>query len=353
VRLSARRTLLAAALALTLAACGSHDEPKVVVGARAENFRVLYRVVRGTAASARDVSWEVLSVKRPFLASDLTFGSRPNLHSLGEPVSGTLTDIDHLYAVDGAHVRTIAGRQPGLPTGDQALLDVTTLATRHNLARVMGTARVIGRACTIVRFLEPPVGGLDPLRDDKGHDDLCIARDGIVLRETWTLKGRVVQSRVAVEITKAPDDAFDTTNAEPLPGGVAAPRVEPLRDVPGPPAPAGYTLATAVDFFFPRADDATQLAYASKVWAYAKGADEITVEQGAGQVRPWSAAQETPLRLGSRQAAYVVRSDGIEIHWTTAQTWVRVRGATSLAALVPYALLVSNSDSSPAALVPK
>jgi hypothetical protein len=115
-----------------------------------------------------------------------------------------------------------------------------------------------------------------------------------------------------------------------------------------PPTPSGYDAASAVDFFLPRADAPTQLAYASKVWAFAKGADEITVELGAGQVVPWSQDQDKALRVGPRDAASVIRSDGIEIHWTNADHWVRVRGSVSLLALFPYARLVNSWDSSPA-----
>jgi hypothetical protein len=93
------------------------------------------------------------------------------------------------------------------------------------------------------------------------------------------------------------------------------------------------------------------LAYASKVWAFAKGGDEITVELGAGQVVPFTNDQAKPFRLGPRQAASVLRSDGIEIHWISGDDhWIRVRGSVSLARLVDYALLVSSWDSSPAAV---
>ncbi|HVT76644.1 MAG TPA: hypothetical protein VHD87_06405 [Acidimicrobiales bacterium] len=313
----------------------------------------MYRVERSENAAQPSTVWELLSVKRPFVASDLTFKTRPNLKRLGTPLSGTLTDVDHLYSVDGGLLRKVAGRQPGLPTGDQALLSVANDARARNLVHVKGHARVLGRTCTILEFVEPPVGGLSAFTQSGNHDDICLTPGGVILRDTWTLDGRVVQRREALSITSAPDSTFDTTNAQDLPGGVPAPRVSPLDEgTPPPPTPPGYTLATALDFALPRTDAPSQLAYGSKVWAFAKDADEITVEVGGGQVRPWNPVEDKALRLGPRAAASLIRSDGVDIHWVNGDHWVRVRGALPLVRLVPFALRVSNWDSSPAA-VPK
>lgn len=340
-----------AALVVMTGACGN-DRTKVVIGARTPSFRVLYRVTHSEAGPAT-TAWEVATMRRPFLSSDLSFKKRPHLAALGAPDTGSITDADHLYALNGGTLRRVAGRQPGIGVGDQALLDVAPDAVKHKLARVKGHKTILGRTCTNIEFVEPPVGGLAPLPDDQeNHDDLCIDRGGLILREQWTLKGRVVVTREALEITKAPADAFDVSAAEPVTGSLAVPRATPMTDTAAPPAPKGYTLADAVDFFLPRSDAPDQLAYASKVWAFTKGAALITVELGAGQVVPWNTDEERPLSLGARHAASVVRSDGIEIHWENGDHWVRVRGPLALKPLVPYARVVNNWDSSPAA-VPK
>lgn len=350
----ARRVAAAALAALVLAgACNKSSPAHLVASQRTASFRVLYRVVHSAAGEAGTPTWEVLTVGRPFRSSDLTYERRPNLHALGRPDSGNVTDVDHLYSHDGTTLKVVAGRQPGLGSGDQALVDIAPDAVRRGLARVKGAATVAGRGCTTVEFAEPPVGALAPLRDDANHDDICLTAGGVVLREIWTLDGRVVLTRQAVAFADVPADAFDTSSAEPLGEGVAVPRAQPMQaGVTPPPTPPGYASATAVDFFLPRADAPDQLAYASKVWAFTKGARFISVELGAGQVVPWNKQQDNSLRLGARATGSVVRSDGIEIHWTTGDHWVRVRGPMRLVALVDYARSVSNWDSS-AAAVPK
>jgi hypothetical protein len=93
-----RRTCWRAALAtlVVAGACGGSPHPKAVVHARTESFRVLYRVVHSEVVGNPTVAWEVLTVKRPFVASDLTYTKRPDLDALGEPQTGTLADAEHL-----------------------------------------------------------------------------------------------------------------------------------------------------------------------------------------------------------------------------------------------------------------
>jgi hypothetical protein len=347
-----RRAALAALL--LAGACTTSHPHKVVVGARAPSFRVLYRVLHTEAENHPTVAWELLTVQRPFLASDLNFKTKPNLDALGAPDSGSLTDVDHLYTYSGDALHVIAGRQPGLGAGDQALIEITNDAVARKLARVKQTAVVAGRSCTTVQFVEPPVGELAAFTKAKSHDDVCITRDGIILREQYTLNGRLLLTRQAVQITDVPDGAFDTSAAQDVTSGLPVPRVAPMEaGLTPPPTPNGYAADVAVDFFFPRPDAPTQLAYASKIWTFTKGASLITVELGAGQVVPWSRAHNRSVQLGANRASSVVRSDGIEIHWTNQDHWMRVRGPMPLVQLLAYARQVSSWDSSAAAAVPK
>jgi hypothetical protein len=345
-----RRAALAALV--LLAACGGASHPKVLAGARTPSFRVLYRVVHSEGGKPT-IESQVVTEQRPFFASDFSYPTKPDLAAPGAPRGGTMTDVDHLYSHDGTTLRRVSGRQPGLGGGDQALLNVAHEAVARQRARVKPASVVNGKRCTVLQFAEPPVGGLSRFRDKQNHDDICIDRGGVILREQWTLNGRVVLTRQAVQLAAVPDGAFDTSAAEDVGAGLAIPRVAPMdAGLTPPPTPKGYAAATAVDFFLPRADAPSQLAYASKVWAFAKAGDEITVELGAGQVIPWSPDDDKTFALGRRNVASLVRSDGMEIHWASADHWIRVRGSVSLAALVPYARSVSNWDSS-AAAVPK
>jgi hypothetical protein len=354
------------AVALFLGACAADHAAapvSVLVSVKATQYRVLYKVERTAAPGEHGVAWEVLTVVRPFLASDLTFDQRPtDLMSAEQatPVSGTVSDIDHLYSVEGETVRRIAGRQPGTPNGDQSLASIAVDAVKAGAARVGGRQRIIGRTCTDLVLYEPPAGPLHSLDKTDNHDDLCLDRSGIMLRERWTLNGKVVQTRRAVAVAEGEmlpaetrDAALDTSSADEAPALLAIPRTMPMEGNPTPPpTPAGYALASAVGFTLPRADVPSAIAYGSNVWAYAKGPDAITVEAGAGQVLPWRPDTERRVTVAGRHAAAVIRSDGTEVHWRTADGWVRVRSTQRLADTLRYARLLSSWDSSPAA-VPK
>jgi hypothetical protein len=276
-------------------------------------------------------------------------------------VSGTVSDIDHLYSVDGDTVRRIAGRQPGPPNGDQSLASIAVDAVKAGAARIGGARRrIIGRTCTDLVLYEPPAGPLHALDKTNNRDEMCLDRSGIMLRERWTLNGKVVQTRTAVAVLEGEmlpaatrDTALDTTTAEDAPAVLAIPRTMPMEGNPTPPpTPAGYTLASAVGFTLPRADVPSAVAYGSNVWAYANGPDAIIVEAGAGQVLPWRPDTERRVAVAGRRAAAVIRSDGTEVHWRTGEGWVRVRSTVRLADTLRYARLLSSWDSSPAA-VPK
>src|SRR5204862_8203062 len=96
----------------------------------------------------------------------------------------------------------ISGRQPSPGTGDQWLVAQLADAVGRKLAKPVGKATVAGRACIDYRFAEPPVGPIAELGEGD-HDDLCLTADGLLLRDVWTLKGRVIQRRAAVEVDES------------------------------------------------------------------------------------------------------------------------------------------------------
>src|SRR4051794_11255258 len=90
-------------------------EPK---NPRPASYRIVYHVEQPGAASNAE-RWEELTVRRPFEARSAVFSQRPGPGAT--PGSGTLATIDHLYQIRPDGLQEIAGRQPGPPTGDQAL----------------------------------------------------------------------------------------------------------------------------------------------------------------------------------------------------------------------------------------
>lgn len=309
-------------------------------------YRILYRV-HNAAGQSTQVLWQQLTVKRPFLASDATFPVRPGPGD--PPVGGTVTSVDGLFSLSPSGTRKIAGRQPGVGTGDQALGPVLREAARRQLAKAGGRRTVAGRACHDIRVLEPPAGAIKALGNQKaGFDDLCLDDDGLVLREEWHLQGRVVLRREAVEVDTEPsglDTAFDVSAATGGDPTLAAPAADPLTQVDSgvtaPVPPAGYRQEAAVDFRFPDPQRQGGLAYVSQVWAFARGADVITVEIGTSEIgiHPWGESDVTrPVTLKAGQKAEsVVRSDGGEIRYAGAKRWIRVRGTVDLKALAAYA----------------
>jgi hypothetical protein len=164
----------------------------------------------------------------------------------------------------------------------------------------------------------------------------------------WTLGGRVVQRRTAVQLELSPpgiDATFDTTGAVPAPesGPVAAPAAEGSSFVVDPVPPSGWSLAARDAFVLRQPGDIGAVTlYTSTVWAFTRGADLMTVEAGDSRASgrsPWlttdlSRAVQLPVGPGRS----VIRNDGAEIRVDLGgDRWTRVRGTVPLAMIEDYA----------------
>ena len=202
------------------------------------------------------------------------------------------------------------------------------------------------------RFAEPPSGPIRPIDNAVGHDDLCIDTAGLIMAETWTYHGSVVETRTAIAATVESEwpnsipRPPSTAHAQPAkPGAALVTRVRhPASFLAPPPAPAGYQPAgEPVTFRLPDPQAPTQIVAATVVWSFANGPRVITVEAGEerGGTLPWQPGDtvtdtvQVPA-LGSASTA--LRSDGPEVRINAgAGRWVRVRGTVSLPVLVAYA----------------
>jgi hypothetical protein len=293
----------------------------------------------------------VLAVRRPFAAADLTYADQPG--SGAGPVAGYMSTERALYSVDPTGTHLVAGRQPGLPSGDQDLAtQLPELVARH-LAAATGTRlTVAGRRCRVFRFLEPPSGPVKPLAGSGDHDDVCLDGAGLVLSEVWHYRGGVVYGRRATEVTFP---------GEPLPqvpasggGGASAPTLvpdtTPRSFLAPPPAPPGFHGMGSFDFRLPDPQNPAVLEAASVVWSFADGPDLVTVEAGteAGGALPWQGAGPpgTPVTLAGLGPGWTaIRSDGAEVRIDLGHgEWVRVRGTEAASWLARYAGVLARQD---------
>ncbi|MEN3272439.1 MAG: hypothetical protein V7636_1200 [Actinomycetota bacterium] len=337
----ARHVASLVALAVLAASCGRSSPGALEPTTPARAFRIVYRIEQPNAATR----WGELVVQRPFRVRAGLFDDRPRRGD--RPEAGTLTTDDGLFQLRAEGLQEISGRQPSPGTGDQWLVSQLADAVRRKLAKRVGKATVVGRDCTDYRFAEPPVGPIAELGEGD-HDDLCLTTDGLLLREVWTLKGRVIQRRTAVEVDtsgRGLDDLLDVSPATEAPpsGPVAAPTDAGASFLPDPTAPKGYSLA-ARDAFALRqpSEQGPVTLYTSTVWAFTRGAELVTVEAGdssaSGKV-PWLDSDPSrPVTLPIGNGTTVVRNDGGEVRIDLgSNSWVRVRGTIPLADLVRYA----------------
>lgn len=314
------------------------------------SYSILYRVVQNGVPH-----WEVLSVQRPFTASDLTYTGAVPPRSGDSAAAGNMSTATGLYAVDAQAVRLVSGRQPGPPSGDQFVGAALSELASRGLAEDLGTTSTIaGRRCTLYRFAGPPSGAVAPRDHAADHDDLCFDAAGLELSESWTYHGAIVLRRTAVRVRTSAEPGADASLPTPpslagaIPvgrgGATITPDAHPSTFIAPPPTPSGFTPSgTAVDLTFADPQDPAQTVATSVVWAFTRGPRVVTVEAGSERSGglPWNArdtvARSTHL-AGLGAASTVVRSDGFEVRVDLGGgAWVRIRGTVSLDELVAYA----------------
>jgi hypothetical protein len=345
-RIVAASVLLAVAVAAGITALvwpGSSS----AFGPAPRSYVVLYRnVINGVT------QWEVLAVRRPLAGSDLTYrtSTRPTADAV--PDAGTISTATALYTATADGVRLVSGRQPGPVSNDLWL----SIELREAIARGVAldqheSRQFAGMRCAVYRLADPPSGPLHRVDMSVGHDDLCLAHNGLVLSETWTYHGSVVEQRTAMTVSMGAWPAGvprPSSIGSAGPGSTAAATVTPDADptsfLASPASPAGFRRATSpVDFQLPDSSHPTQIVASTVVWSFVRGGDIVTVEAGRerGGVLPWSAADSPtrPVSLrGLGAASTALRSDGPEVRVDLGDgRWVRVRGTIPLSELVRYA----------------
>ncbi|MHB1445514.1 MAG: hypothetical protein ACYCTI_05035 [Acidimicrobiales bacterium] len=137
-------------------------------------------------------------IQRPFYGSDITYSSS------GKVFSGAVTGPSGAYIFESSPHPHWGLLETGTfrATGDDQAAPALALAVQHGLARVIGSARVLGRPCTVVRT-NGPVGATVAAPTASDYTDICLDdATGQVLDEVWVLYGKLVRQRLAT--------AFDT-----------------------------------------------------------------------------------------------------------------------------------------------
>jgi hypothetical protein len=297
--------------------------------------------------------WEVLSVRRPFNGSDLTYRTPTRPGPGARADAGTISTRTGLFTENTSGVHLVSGRQPGPPSADLWVSVEMPEAISRGLAQDQhAVRRIAGRQCAVYRVADPASGPLHPLDAAVGHDDLCISREGLVLSETWTYHGKVVEQRTAVSVSldrawprslPRPGSTSDAGSPDSA-GAVVRADPRPATFIASPSAPAGFRAAgEPVSFRLPDSEHPALTVASTVVWAFQDGVRVITVEAGVqrGGRLPWSPTDtmtRTVRLAGLGEATTALRSDGPEVRIDLGQgRWVRVRGTVTLPSLTAFA----------------
>jgi hypothetical protein len=159
-------------------------------------YSVTYRITEPDTP----VQVERKVIDRPFWGRDITYNPK------GRPTSGAVTGPGGAYLF-------LTSPQPhwGLletgtyrATGDDQAAAGLALAVRYHRAKVIGTRRVLGRLCTVVRT-NGPIGAGVSAPDGSNYTDICLdQRTGQMLDEVWVLDKKLVRERRAVSFDPHP-----------------------------------------------------------------------------------------------------------------------------------------------------
>jgi hypothetical protein len=142
-----------------------------------------------------------LNVRRPFSLRDETFDQD------GKRESATISTADHVYLQQNDKLLDAGQSAPSLSNGDFQFSVALPILRDHGLAERRGTETIAGRACTVYR-ISGALGQDYKKPTDADHADVCVDRDGLVLKELWTIGGKDVRRTTATAVdTTIPDSA--------------------------------------------------------------------------------------------------------------------------------------------------
>lgn len=328
-----------------------------------EQYMITY-VIADTASEAPSFSNEEVVVRRPFDARlVIRDGTTPGEGAVRGRRVSQITKL----ASSGADGRTtLFSIPPALattdvrfgPALDQALADGDIAAREQR--------RVGGRICQVFRAGSSLQAGLlTPYEPGaRSFADVCVDAEGMVLEEVWTIDGKRVQRRLAVEVATgdeveiATDETFAIpADVETIPtaqGGGSARRVAKdsrppgaFRVLPDDQIPDGFEFTDRWAVVAPRLDimrDPTRTgepsSTSSLIDVFVRGADVIMIDRGAttGDGKLPEAAVSRPVDLGALGQGEAITDFRMnEVRSTSGRDFVRVQGTVPIPILVEVA----------------
>lgn len=210
----------------------SRGGPALAIGKIPTTYHAVYRV-ENRAGRELVVTTEKMWVRRPFSSRIESWrGAPPGSRRLTVRHSsfGVLTNVGERSAPLNITV------PPSLASGDVRVDAALAEAVRDKTVWRRERREVYGRLCQVYRAGGPVFAGdLTPYEPGAGEfADVCVDRNGIVLEEAWTSRGRLIQRRVATEL-----EVDEPINPEllkidvPEQEGIERGAVERLRPGPG------------------------------------------------------------------------------------------------------------------------
>lgn len=274
-----------AAVAATEGPLGS-SSGQVPTGSEVSAYSVTYRITEPDAPG--QVERKV--IERPFYGSDITYNSQ------GQPTSGAVTGPTGAYLFLTSPQPHWGQLETGTfrATGDDHAGVGLVLAAKYHLARVLGTRRLLGRTCTVVRT-GGPVGSTVTAPTASNYTDICLDNaTGQALDEIWLINGKVARERLATAFATNPTITastftVDSTGPAVPPGSDGSIDVVQLgpSDIGKLPAfmtaPTGYQLSGVQDqATLEQPPGASQPSVSSEVFVhFVAGPDLIDLEMGA------------------------------------------------------------------------
>jgi hypothetical protein len=238
-------------------------------------------------------------------------------------------------------------RAPGGPARDTSLAALID-AARAGAARELGRDRVLGHTCEWFAYRDPAPESLAP-PDSAGRIESCVDAGGVVLREVWTLHGRVARNIEAVgfDATPPPPSRF-LEGLDPLTTKVDEPKGAEListalqaKDVGPKQAATPFRLDVPSGW---RADRRTVVASTAGQGApptqylaqsFVRGAGLVVVETSSAPhlSPPWPISQGTRVQIGEGEARVVYYADRVEVRLLSALGYARVVAPSTRMAL--------------------
>lgn len=330
-----------------------------------DRYAITYRIT-DTASDTVSRSTEDIVVRRPFDARLVVReGWTPGQGSVRARRTTTITKLG---STGGDGRWTLFFLPPALATTDvrfgaaldQALADGAVVAREQR--------RVGDRVCQVFRAGSSLQAGLlTPYEPGSpSFADVCVDAEGMVLEEVWSIDGKRVQRRLAIDV-KTGDDvpaslvADDTfaipADAQTVPvaqGGGSARRVDPnsrppgaFRVLPDDHVPDGFVFTDRWAVVSPRLDilrDPTRTgepsSTSSLVDVYVRGPDVILIDRGAttGDGKLPEAMVTQPVDLGGLGIGEAITDFRMnEVRATAGRDFVRVQGTVPIPILVEVA----------------